>query len=205
MTSEDSTATLTPKGSSGNLRTLFNCNVPREINERIIHFLSHRPSHMYPKCYLNTSDLIAVLGASDEVRSVAALSQFHSVSAECLEVDRKSSIHDRIQFSRIRSGNPSKLYVQDRDLLQQFLVALGSTLHRLSIHVSSFSYLEWKRVASPINELSLLGVCAEISLDSVLEACVTLRHLEMVFDDRDYVIRQHLECVIQHASEITDL
>lgn len=93
MAFEGADTSLLPKRTSDNVRTLFDWNIPREINERIIHFLSHRPSYVYPKCYVNASDLMAVLRASDEVRSVV-LNQFHSVSAVYLEVHKKSSIHD---------------------------------------------------------------------------------------------------------------
>lgn len=67
----DSSADLLPIATSVDKRRQLEYILPLEISEKINDFLSYRPSFVHPQCYVQTSDVLAVIGASKELRSAA--------------------------------------------------------------------------------------------------------------------------------------
>lgn len=78
MSTQNAPDALRQKDALGKERTLFDCNLPDEVVEHIVYFLSKRLRHVYPQCFVEALDVLTILGASEKQRA-AALKSFRSV------------------------------------------------------------------------------------------------------------------------------
>lgn len=72
MDAGHSSSGLQPHDSSGQIRSLFDCSLPEEKVERIMHFMSMRASHVYPQNFVDASDVLVLFGSSEHVSTEAS-------------------------------------------------------------------------------------------------------------------------------------
>lgn len=144
------------EGRSKIARTLFDCNLPQDALELIVRSLSARPHFACPQVFVDPSDALAALGASQPLRS-AAQRYFRSVAvldkpdrnaaswnAPCeyaaYDMERESAML-YVQDCTCFGPKPTGLYVKDQTLFEPLLAALSGTLRELTVfHTSDLTH-----------------------------------------------------------------
>lgn len=182
----------------GGSRSLFGFGLPPEVIERILHFLSDRPSHVYSHDFVGARDVLAFFGKSVQL-CTAALKVFHDVQLVFLKR------HDASRHN-LNLVPPGRLVFDQSKILSALLSALGSELRVLSVHLPWRFEPWWGEVLArempPITHLELYGQGPEFLLEKLLSACACSALKRLCLDESDV---RTLECVAEHAPQITAL
>lgn len=148
------------QGCERNMRSLFDCALSLDLIERVLHFRSHRPRHVFSLCYVRPRDVLALFGSSEELRA-AALRTFRSV--------RVTSLNAPYEFCNpgyTLSKEPNMLLIQHdapSAILPPLLDVLGCAMSKLNARELTLIGIprmqSWAEVlvreARPISELHL--------------------------------------------------
>lgn len=182
-------------------RNALDWPVPSEINERIVRHLSKRPHFRYAQNFVHAKDVLGVLGASEQLRD-AARNIFRRLIFLNENGDERYFYLKKIPYDP--KQYPPGLLFADPALFELLLAALGGALQFLSIqnvHLcgSSRSWLDLlRRNVSSITELVLHAVDEQFPLEDVLDACSTIKRLNVGF--AEHAPPALLESVLVHAS-----
>lgn len=182
-----------------NMLTFFDCDLPEEMNERILYFLSDRPRQIKSRFFLNSADILSLCVASKKLR-VAALKIYRSLT----------TLHwkhiDEYKCDLIPT--PNGHIVPDPEVLPALLLAIGDNLRQLHIYDTRLGDgREWMKAlttkARPTSELVLGSVFHCFPLSDVLTTCATLKKLTLELIGNDQ--QRHLDSMADHAPQLISL